>query len=119
MASQLARNVRRVGKGYLPRPSPKTPADYGGLIADPAIDRWMTMRETTTKHFKWTPKTFGLIVFWAGILPTSLYYFIKEEITNNYVAAGKERPHFFPDSEMSKRRPDPLPPRKEGVKIVL
>jgi len=32
MASQVARSARRLGKGYLPRPRVKTPADYGGLI---------------------------------------------------------------------------------------
>ena len=32
MASQVVRNVRRVGKGYLTRPREKTPADFGGLV---------------------------------------------------------------------------------------
>eukprot|EP00111_Clytia_hemisphaerica_P002894 TCONS_00008186-protein len=117
MASQVARNVRRVGKGYITRPRVKTPADYGGLIKDPAIERWMTMRETTTPHFKWTPKSFGLIAFWCGVVPYAMMHYVHQEVKDRLEAEGKEA-RFFPFSdEMPSRRPDPLPPRKAGVQI--
>jgi len=38
------------------------------------------MRETTTPHFKWTPKTFGLLAFWCGVVPYTMLYYVHEEV---------------------------------------
>ena len=58
--------------------------DYAKMILflqkDPAIERWMTMRETTTPHFKWTPKSFGLIAFWCGVVPYTMMHYVHQEV---------------------------------------
>ena len=40
----------------------------------------MTMRETTTPHFKWTPKAFGILAFWCGVVPYTMLYYVHEEV---------------------------------------
>jgi len=77
------------------------------------------MRETTTEHFKWSYKTVALAVFWCAAVPVTLYNLVVEDVQRHYIADGKEKPHFFPDDVMSNRKPDPLPPRKLGVRIDL
>lgn len=44
------------------------------------------MRETTTPHFKWTPKTVAMAIFWMGVVPGSLYKIIKDDVVG-YVFA--------------------------------
>lgn len=38
------------------------------------------MRETTTPHFKWTPKAFGILAFWCGVVPYTMLYYVHEEV---------------------------------------
>lgn len=119
MASrQVFHTVNKAGKGLLPRAQPKLPHEYGQLIKDPAIERWNHMRENTYPHFKFTKTTLGQLFFWVGVIPGATYYLIKEEVANRIEKETGVRPRYFPDAEMSSRRPDPLPPRKEGYTDV-
>ena len=60
--------------------------DFFFLQKDPAIERWNTIRETTTPHFKWTPKTVAMAIFWLGVVPGSLYKIVKDDVVG-YVFA--------------------------------
>ena len=50
------------------------------LQKDPAIERWAKMRETTHLHFKFTPKTVFIGVFWGLVVPGAFYYLLKWDL---------------------------------------
>lgn len=104
----LSQAARRRGKGLLTRPRAKRPEDYGDLIKDPAIERWNSMRETTTYNFKWTPRTSSELFLWVIVVPGTLYYTLKNMVESQQEEAGYKHPH-WPDDIINPRRPDPLP----------
>ena len=44
-----------------------------GLLHDAGIDRWARMRETTTQHFRWTPRRALQALVWGVAVPLALY----------------------------------------------
>eukprot|EP00053_Salpingoeca_punica_P007824 m.71132 g.71132 ORF g.71132 m.71132 type:complete len:74 (-) comp14346_c0_seq1:1200-1421(-) len=61
----------------------------GGLLRDPAIDRWATMREQTLRHFRLTRKNVGPALIWGLGVPLVIYQFATMEMRAIDKHAGK------------------------------
>ena len=55
-----------------------------------AIEKWGRMRETTTEHFKFTPRTTLYAFFWAFVVPFGVYSLVKWERRRKDRLAGRE-----------------------------
>lgn len=68
---------------------------YHFLQRSQAIERWGSMRETTNKHFKMTPRTSFYAILWAGLVPFGLLTLIKWDTRRRDLKKGvKPREHF-------------------------
>lgn len=50
----------------------------GGLYKDPAIEKFVKMRETTHLYFRMTPKISAILFGGLVVFPALLYYGIKK-----------------------------------------
>lgn len=55
-----------------------------------AIEEWGHMRETTVKHFKFTPRTSLYAFIWAFAVPFGVFSLIKWELRRKDRMAGRK-----------------------------
>lgn len=60
-----------------------------------AIEKWGRMRETTNKHFKFTPRTTAYVLVWAVLVPFGVWRFIRWDVRRRDRAEGREPRDLF------------------------
>ncbi|KAG0233690.1 hypothetical protein BGW42_007276 [Actinomortierella wolfii] len=48
------------------------------LHKDPAVEKWVRMRESTAQHFKWSPRNIRTIGILGLVIPAGLMYLSLE-----------------------------------------
>ncbi|KAG0214362.1 hypothetical protein BGX28_002179 [Mortierella sp. GBA30] len=46
----------------------------GYLTPDPAVEKWVRMRESTAKHFRWNNRNVRSVGILGLVIPAGLYY---------------------------------------------
>ncbi|KAF9187410.1 hypothetical protein BGZ51_001316 [Haplosporangium sp. Z 767] len=47
----------------------------GYLTPDPAVEKWVRMRESTAKHFRWNSRNIRSVGLLGLVIPAGLLYF--------------------------------------------
>lgn len=53
------------------------------LLTDPAIERWGTMREKTTRHFRATKRNFALFAVFGVAVPVAIYEYVAYSLVRS------------------------------------
>ncbi|KAF9291428.1 hypothetical protein BGZ68_004076 [Mortierella alpina] len=61
----------------------------GYLSPDPAVEKWVRMRESTAKHFRWNSRNVRSIGLLGLVVPAGIYYLaVKYDAKANWAAMG-------------------------------
>ncbi|KAF9571115.1 hypothetical protein EC968_001034 [Mortierella alpina] len=50
----------------------------GYLTPDPAVEKWVRMRESTAKHFRWNSRNVRSMGILGLVIPAGIYYLASE-----------------------------------------
>ncbi|KAF9430938.1 hypothetical protein BGZ76_000644 [Entomortierella beljakovae] len=50
----------------------------GYLTTDPAVEKWVRMRESTAKHFRWNGRNIRTLGLLGLVIPAGVYYLADE-----------------------------------------
>ncbi|KAF9959061.1 hypothetical protein BGZ65_000904 [Modicella reniformis] len=65
----------------------------GYLTQDPAIEKWVRMRESTAQHFRWSTRNIRSIGFLGLVIPAGILYFAaKYNNQFHWAAKGPSQP---------------------------
>ncbi|KAF9897525.1 hypothetical protein BX616_005451 [Lobosporangium transversale] len=72
----------------------------GYLTPDPAIEKWVRMRESTAKYFRWNGRNLRNVGILGLVIPAGLYYLASEyETKTRWSALGPSRKEKTDDVE--------------------
>ncbi|KAF9954149.1 hypothetical protein BGZ72_004799 [Mortierella alpina] len=61
----------------------------GYLSPDPAVEKWVRMRESTAKHFRWNSRNIRSVGILGLVIPAGIYYFAaKYDAKAKWAAIG-------------------------------
>ncbi|KAF9356725.1 hypothetical protein BGX26_004839 [Mortierella sp. AD094] len=63
----------------------------GYLTPDPAVEKWVRMRESTAKHFRWNARNVRSVGLLGLVIPVGIYYVATEyEYKFKWAAQGPQ-----------------------------
>ncbi|XP_020904103.1 uncharacterized protein LOC110242460 [Exaiptasia diaphana] len=74
---------------------PLPPEQCGGLIRDPAIERFGWIRENSDKYFRFRPRSVFYCVIACLVVPGTLYLGIKKMQRDKDIKAGRKPRDFL------------------------
>ncbi|KAF9205191.1 hypothetical protein BGZ49_004367 [Haplosporangium sp. Z 27] len=64
----------------------------GYLTPDPAVEKWVRMRESTAKNFRWNSRNVRIVGILGLVIPAGIYYLAAEyEYKFKWTAQGPQR----------------------------
>ncbi|KAF9173172.1 hypothetical protein BGX21_008735 [Mortierella sp. AD011] len=64
----------------------------GYLTTDPAVEKWVRMRETTARHFRWNNRNVRTVGILGLVIPAGIYYIASEYQDKLHWRAQKPQP---------------------------
>ncbi|KAI1297619.1 hypothetical protein EDD11_007012 [Mortierella claussenii] len=72
----------------------------GYLTPDPAVEKWVRMRESTMDHFRWNNRNVRTVAILGLVIPVGIYYLAaKYENHFHWVAKGPSPKSKAPQEE--------------------
>ncbi|KAF9584521.1 hypothetical protein BGW38_006152 [Lunasporangiospora selenospora] len=64
----------------------------GFLTPDPAVEKWVRMRESTNKYFRWNSRNLGFVGVLGLVIPAGIYYLADQNQNRfHWAAQGPSR----------------------------
>ncbi|KAF9101241.1 hypothetical protein BGX27_011555 [Mortierella sp. AM989] len=63
----------------------------GYLTHDPAVEKWVRMRESTAQHYRWNSRNIRIVGILGLVIPAGIYYLASNyEYKFKWVAQGPQ-----------------------------